>query len=64
MDRVFGTYGRQKKCRKCFGGESEGKRPLNVLGVDGKKNIKINIHVIVWRCKEWPILIWLRIGAG
>jgi hypothetical protein len=31
MDGVFGTYGRQERCTKRFGGGPDGKRPLERL---------------------------------
>jgi hypothetical protein len=59
MGGACGTYGREKRCIKCFERILEETRllvkPRNRL----EYNIKIDLHNIEWG--SWAGLIWLRI---
>jgi len=43
-------------------GTAEGKSHLEVLGVDEKNNIKMNLQEMVWG--PWTGKMWLRIERG
>jgi hypothetical protein len=51
-----------KQCKQCFGGESEGKRPLGRTGRRGR--IILRRIFRKWDVGPWTILIWLKKGTG
>jgi hypothetical protein len=51
-----------KQCKQCFGGESEGKRPLGRT----RQRLRIILRWIFrkWDVGTWTMLIWHKIGTG
>ena len=53
MGGTFSAYGGEKKRMQGFGGEPEGKRPLERPRRRGENNIKIDIQEVGCRVMDW-----------